>query len=82
MQSQFHLSSTDASLYAGLVIIPGGIIGMLLGGYLIRRFQWTCGQCIKACTVIALVALLPILIFLVHCPNEKFAGVTTPYFNR
>ena len=83
LESQFHLSSSDASFYAGMVIILGGISGMLLGGYFIRRFQWTCAQCIKACTIIGFLALFPILILLVHCPNEALAGVTTPYyFNR
>ena len=82
LESQFHLKSSNASYYAGAVIIPGGILGMLLGGCMIRKFQWTCRQCIRACTIIAFVALFPILIFLVRCPNENIAGVTTPYFNR
>ena len=82
LESQFHLSSSDASFSAGVVIIPGGIVGMLIGGYLIRRFQWTCRQCAKACTIIAFLAMFPILIFLTHCPNQTFAGVTTSYYNR
>jgi hypothetical protein len=82
LESQFHLTSSDASFSAGVVIIPGGILGMLIGGFLIRRFQWTCGQCAKACTIIAFLALFPILIFLTHCPNQDFAGVTTSYYNR
>ena len=82
LESQFHLSSSNASFYAGVVIIPGGIMGMLIGGFLIRRFNWTCKQCAKACTCIAFLAIFPILIYLTHCPNQDFAGVTTPYFNR
>ncbi|XP_028405816.1 solute carrier organic anion transporter family member 4C1-like [Dendronephthya gigantea] len=82
LESQFHLSSSDASFSAGVVIIPGGIAGMMLGGFLIRRFKWTCSQCAKACTIIAFIATLPIFIYLHHCPNQNFAGVTTSYYNR
>ena len=82
LESQFLLSSTQASFSAGVVIIPGGIAGMLIGGYLIRRFKWTCGQCAKACTIIAFIAIFPIFVYVNHCPNQNFAGVTTSYYNR
>ena len=82
LESQYHLAAGVASFYAGLVVIPAGCLGMLLGGYLIRQFQWTLSSCIKACTAISFLALFPTLILLLHCPNKAIAGVTRPYMNR
>lgn len=82
MEAQFRMSSSQASLYTGLVTVPGGSIGMFFGGYLIKRMKWNCSQILKACCVIATIAAILVTVILFGCPNREFAGITTPYINR
>ena len=81
MESQYNLSSSDTSLYTG-VVVPGAALGILFGGYLIRRFQWSCKECIKATMVLSTLSGLMMFVYLIHCPNKDIAGVTTPHLNR
>lgn len=50
-----------------------------MGGYIIKKLNLRCGGIIKFCLLCAVVSLLAIFIFLIHCPNVPMAGVTDPY---
>ena len=82
IQSQFELSSSDASLYIGGVVIPGAVMGILLGGYLIRKFKWTCKECIKSATILSFLSALALFAFLLHCPNNEITGMKSSNLNR
>ena len=82
VESQFRVSAGAASTYVGLVVVPGGIGGMLLGGLLIKKMKWTCDKIIRACFFISTVAAVFSVIPLLGCPDRKFVGVTQPYINR
>lgn len=81
VEAQFRIPAGRAAIYTGLVVVPGGCGGMLFGGYLIKRMEWTCDKIIKACFIIACLASLWTLGLLLGCPNRKFVGVTEPYIN-
>ena len=38
LESQFDLSPGDAAITVGIIVVPGGVGGTLLGGYLMKRF--------------------------------------------
>ena len=82
VEAQFRIPAGLASTYTGLVVVPGGCGGMLFGGYLIKRMNWTCDKIIKACFIIASLATLWTAGFFLGCPNRAYAGVTDPYINR
>ena len=79
VESQFRVSAGSASTYTGLVVVPGGIGGMLLGGILIKKMKWPCDKIIRACFFISVVAFLCSVIGLLGCPDREFVGVTLPY---
>ena len=81
IESQYNLSSSDTSLYTG-VIVPGAALGILFGGYLIRRFQWSCKECIKVTMVLSMLSGLMMFVYLIRCPNKDIAGVTPSQSNR
>lgn len=72
VQAQFHVSASRASIYTGLCVVPGGGGGMLMGGFLLNKFKWTCSQITKACFVIAFVAFLCCGILFIGCSNRHF----------
>ncbi|XP_072018410.1 solute carrier organic anion transporter family member 4A1-like [Amphiura filiformis] len=49
LESLFNLKTINAALLAGLSITPAGIIGPLLGGYLLKRYKMTVSQTLKFC---------------------------------
>ncbi|KAF7648717.1 hypothetical protein LDENG_00152860 [Lucifuga dentata] len=79
LESQFSLSASEAAMWFGLIVIPAGGGGTLLGGYILKRLNMRCRAIIRFCMLCAVVSLIAIFIFLIHCPNMPMAGVTAPY---
>lgn len=61
------------------MVVPAGGGGTLLGSYIIKRLKLRCRGIIRFCMVCAIISLLAIFIFLLHCPDVPMAGVTAPY---
>ena len=66
-------------VFPGYMVVPAGGGGTFLGGYIVKRMNLRCRGIIRFCMVCAIVSLLAIFIFLIHCPNVPMAGVTAPY---
>ncbi|XP_059920297.1 solute carrier organic anion transporter family member 4A1 isoform X1 [Gadus macrocephalus] len=79
LESQFNLSASEAATWFGIMVVPAGGGGTFLGGYIVKRLNLRCRGIIRFCMLCALVSLLAIFIFLIHCPNEPMAGITEPY---
>ncbi|XP_021348098.1 solute carrier organic anion transporter family member 4A1-like [Mizuhopecten yessoensis] len=50
LQEFYHVDLTKAGLIMGLITIPGSGGGMLLGGYLVKRFDWKFQGIIRSLT--------------------------------
>lgn len=61
------------------MVVPAGGGGTFLGGYIVKKLNLRCRGIIRLCMLCALVSLVAVFIFLLHCPNVPMAGVTTPY---
>ncbi|XP_055339492.1 solute carrier organic anion transporter family member 4A1-like [Paramacrobiotus metropolitanus] len=81
-QSMFGFNASLASIIIGAATIPFGAGGTLLGGWIIKRWGLDCRGILKVCVICSFLALLCVLIFLIRCPNEQFAGVNVPYKNQ
>ena len=79
IQSQFGYSASTASVIVGAATIPMGAGGTFLGGYFVKRLKLECGGILKFCVICSGIALASIFVFLVKCPDQRFAGVQTPY---
>ncbi|XP_069564504.1 solute carrier organic anion transporter family member 4A1 [Brachyistius frenatus] len=79
LESQFSLSASEAATWFGYMVVPAGGGGTFLGGYIVKRLNLRCRGIIRFCMMCAMVSLLAIFIFLIHCPNVPMAGVTAPY---
>ncbi|KAM9342114.1 solute carrier organic anion transporter family member 4A1 [Pholidichthys leucotaenia] len=79
LESQFSLSASEAATWFGYMVVPAGGGGTFLGGYIVKKLNLRCRGIIRFCMVCAMVSLLAIFIFLIHCPNVPMAGVTVPY---
>ncbi|XP_061528245.1 solute carrier organic anion transporter family member 4A1 isoform X5 [Phycodurus eques] len=79
LESQFSLSASEAATWFGLMVVPAGGGGTFLGGYIVKKLNLRCRGIIRFCMFSAIVSLLGIFIFLIHCPNVPMAGITAPY---
>ncbi|XP_004565556.1 solute carrier organic anion transporter family member 4A1 [Maylandia zebra] len=79
LESQFSLSASEAATWFGYMVVPAGGGGTFLGGYIVKKLNLRCRGIIRFCMMCAMVSLLAIFIFVIHCPNVPMAGVTVPY---
>ncbi|XP_061623780.1 solute carrier organic anion transporter family member 4A1 isoform X3 [Phyllopteryx taeniolatus] len=79
LESQFSLSASEAATWFGFMVVPAGGGGTFLGGYIVKKLNLRCRGIIRFCMFSAIVSLLGIFIFLIHCPNVPMAGITAPY---
>ncbi|NWW38121.1 SO2B1 protein, partial [Panurus biarmicus] len=77
LERQFSLTASLANMIIGAVNIPGAMVGIVVGGAILKRFQMSLRQCSALCVLGMLLCLLVAfpLLFL-GCPTQKVAGVT------
>lgn len=65
----------------GIVLLPAGIAGTLIGGAIIEKMKLACHQIMKAQAVVAAITVVFSLALLLSCPARKFAGISVDYNN-
>lgn len=83
LETQFSLGKSQASIFTGSIAIPGACIGIIVGGYILKRFQLKpkgAVQFVLASNVVCLACYG--LLFFLGCDNVKMAGTTIPYYNN
>ena len=80
LETQFNLSKSEASMLTGGTAIPGACIGIILGGYILKKLQLGprgAVQLVLVCNVLCLCCYG--LLFFLGCNNVAMAGATKPY---
>lgn len=81
-ETQFGSSTSVANLFTGGIGIPGAVVGILIGGCILRRFQLNPKGAIQMTLILDILALGGYtMLFFLGCDNLKIAGATFPYFN-
>ncbi|NXU34208.1 SO2B1 protein, partial [Drymodes brunneopygia] len=77
LERQFSLTASLANMIIGAVNIPGAMVGIVVGGVILKRFQMSLRQCSALCVLGMLLCLLTALpLLFLGCPTQKVAGVT------
>ncbi|XP_065729747.1 solute carrier organic anion transporter family member 6A1 [Phocoena phocoena] len=80
IENQFILTPSEATTLAGLVLIPGGALGQILGGIIISKLQMSCKGLMRFVMVTSAVTLVLLaFVSFVHCDSIPFAGITEDY---
>ncbi|NXD85349.1 SO2B1 protein, partial [Halcyon senegalensis] len=77
LERQFSLTASLANMIIGAVNIPGAMIGIVVGGAILKRFQMSLRQCSAMCVLgmfLCLLVAFPLLFL--GCPTQKVAGIT------
>ncbi|XP_072175526.1 solute carrier organic anion transporter family member 4A1-like [Diadema setosum] len=81
-ESQFNMSAGQASNDIGIISVMAGIVGAVVSGLLMKKLDLSMKGLLKLSLVCAVVSLASQFVFIFHCPNVPFAGVTVPYGDR
>ncbi|NWU56558.1 SO2B1 protein, partial [Dromas ardeola] len=77
LERQFSLTASLANMIIGAVNIPGAMVGIVVGGAILKRFQMSLRQCSAMCILgMFLCLLLAFPLLFLGCPTQKVAGVT------
>ncbi|XP_075296220.1 solute carrier organic anion transporter family member 1C1 isoform X2 [Opisthocomus hoazin] len=80
MEQQFNVSVARAIFLIGVILLPITILGMFLGGFLIKKFKLHITEMAKfACITFIAAYLLNLLYFTCSCEVLRVAGLTAPY---
>ncbi|XP_075614311.1 solute carrier organic anion transporter family member 1C1 isoform X2 [Balearica regulorum gibbericeps] len=80
MEQQFNVSVARAIFLIGVILLPITILGMFLGGFLIKKFKLHITEMAKfACITFIVAYLLNLLYFMCSCEVLQVAGLTAPY---
>ncbi|XP_041911553.1 solute carrier organic anion transporter family member 6A1-like [Arvicola amphibius] len=80
LENQFLLMPSRATLLTGIILIPGGAIGNLLGGLIVSKLRMSCKGQMKFVMVTSIISLLLfVLISFVECDAVQFAGISENY---
>ncbi|NXK37888.1 SO2B1 protein, partial [Piprites chloris] len=77
LERQFSLTASFANMIIGAVNIPGAMVGIVVGGAVLKRFQMSLRRCSAMCVLgmfLCLLVAFPLLFL--GCPTQKVAGVT------
>jgi hypothetical protein len=74
-QKSFAVTSSVASILTGIVVIPCASSGMVLGGYLVKRFKMGDAAIARMCTLFSAAACITITFLLVRCDTPDLFGV-------
>ncbi|XP_040823530.1 solute carrier organic anion transporter family member 1B3-like [Ochotona curzoniae] len=80
VEQQYGQSASQANFVLGLVTIPSVAIGMLIGGYIIKKFKFTLVGIAKFSFSTSVLSFLFFLSqFALTCENKPVAGLTLTY---
>ncbi|XP_033100136.1 solute carrier organic anion transporter family member 4A1-like [Anneissia japonica] len=82
LESQFSISSSQAAIIIGFIVIPCALVGSILGGWLMKKLKLDVGGALKFVIICLVISTVMFLAFVVYCPNATFAGVTVDYNNK
>nr|XP_056703673.1 solute carrier organic anion transporter family member 1B3-like [Euleptes europaea] len=80
MEQQYGQSASKSNFITGLFILPAVSIGLLLGGFIMKKFKLGMVATTKLAFGASITAFLISLLYLVMgCENRKVAGLTVSY---
>nr|XP_028602932.1 solute carrier organic anion transporter family member 1C1-like [Podarcis muralis]XP_028602933.1 solute carrier organic anion transporter family member 1C1-like [Podarcis muralis]XP_028602934.1 solute carrier organic anion transporter family member 1C1-like [Podarcis muralis] len=80
MEQQFNIPVSNAIFYIGVLLLPATIVGLFLGGFIIKKFKMQVTTMAKfACVTFLITFLLNLLYFAFNCKDLQVAGLNINY---
>ncbi|XP_029479654.1 solute carrier organic anion transporter family member 5A1-like [Oncorhynchus nerka] len=80
IESQFGIPASSASICTGVIIVPSAGVGIVLGGYIIKKLKLGARESAKLAMICSGVSLLCFsTLFIVGCESINLGGINIPY---
>ncbi|XP_004678534.1 PREDICTED: solute carrier organic anion transporter family member 6A1 [Condylura cristata] len=80
IENQFIITPREATTLTGIILIPGGAIGQLLGGIIASKLEMSCKALMRFTIITSAVSIIMLVfVFFVHCNSVPFAGINEDY---
>lgn len=77
LERQFSITASFANMLLGCLTIPLVIVGIMMGGVLVKRLHLSPVQCSALCLLGSLLCLLfSVPLFFIGCSTHQIAGIT------
>ncbi|KAF6210380.1 hypothetical protein GE061_013484 [Apolygus lucorum] len=74
LQQQFNLEPLMVSICLGTVTVPPCLIGLSVGGYIMRAYQLELKASLFFCACLGAIGTVILSGLMLHCPNKDFDG--------
>ncbi|KRZ19313.1 Solute carrier organic anion transporter family member 4A1, partial [Trichinella zimbabwensis] len=78
-QNAFSITAGLSSIITGSIVVPVGVFGNILGGYVIKWRKLRCRQTILLCTILEGIGTVLTFSFLIKCYRINLAGIDSAY---
>ncbi|KAK8763950.1 hypothetical protein V5799_033439 [Amblyomma americanum] len=75
LQAQFSMTASTASMIMGSVTIPTAMVGVMLGGVVISRYELGARGIVRMCALVLLAPITLVTVLLFHCGNIPYRNV-------
>uniref|UniRef100_H0UXC1 Solute carrier organic anion transporter family member n=1 Tax=Cavia porcellus TaxID=10141 RepID=H0UXC1_CAVPO len=80
LETQFILAPATATALTGIILIPAGALGQLLGGIIAYYLEMSCKALMRFTIVSSTLSIIfLVMIIFVHCNPVRFAGINENY---
>ncbi|XP_015265184.1 PREDICTED: solute carrier organic anion transporter family member 1B3-like, partial [Gekko japonicus] len=80
MEQQYGQSASRSNFITGVIILPAVCLGLLLGGFIMKKYKLgILGATKMAFLTSGIAFLISVLYIVMDCENRKVAGLTVPY---
>lgn len=62
--------------------MPGGVLGYIVTGYVMKKFSMRCRQMMALAVICQIIAVLCVFGLLLRCPNIEFIGLNEDSINK
>ncbi|OAF72102.1 hypothetical protein A3Q56_00097 [Intoshia linei] len=79
LETQFNITPSKASIFAGISLVPGGVTGTIISGIIIRKMHVK--NKIRFGAVMFFISIPLIFAFMMQCPEQPIAGINKSYIS-
>jgi len=79
IENQFQQTAGTAALVAGVISIPGGVLGHILAGLIVKGLKLKTANILKLNVFYGLLVIAGAPALYLYCQNKAIAGITVPY---
>ncbi|XP_059171061.1 solute carrier organic anion transporter family member 4C1-like isoform X2 [Physella acuta] len=81
IENQYGIPASRAAVFAGIAVVPAAVCGLVMGGFIAKKFNFTITQALKYMIVTGSLSVLSCAVVWIRCEHSSIYGVSIPYIS-